>query len=87
MSGMMNLFMALHQHPVSRLKKSWRSVPKAIRHELERHERILKPTSNFSGYREMTGSLSRGTPYMAIIAKDLVACEEIPTFDEEGLCF
>jgi PAS domain-containing protein len=84
LSSMMTVYMSLQLHCISRLKKTWKNVPKALRQQFQRHEAQLRPMSNFSGYRDTLAKASLPCiPYIGITAKDIVALDELPTYEEE----
>lgn len=85
LSSMMTVYMSLQLHCISRLKKTWKTVPKALRQQFQRHEAQLRPMSNFSGYREMMAKAPLPcVPYIGITAKDIVALDELPTYEEDS---
>jgi hypothetical protein len=74
----MTIFMALNLFAISRLNESWKNIPKSLRSLFKEFEARLKPSSNFSGYREMLNSArSPCVPYLAVMTKDLAALDEM----------
>jgi hypothetical protein len=81
---MMNVYMSLNMFCITRLLKSWKHVPKSLRAVFEKLEVMLKPMSNFSGYREKLAQAPMPCiPYVGIVTKDLVALEELPTYETD----
>lgn len=80
-TGMMNIFTTLNTNSIWKLRKSWKYVDAKRGKTFGKFETIIKPMSNFAGYREMLAlSKPPAVPALAILTKDMVALEEMPTF-------
>lgn len=80
-TGMMNIFTTLNTNSLWKLRKSWKYVDNKRGKTFTRFEAVIKPMSNFSGYREMLAHTKvPAVPALAILTKDMVAIEEMPTW-------
>lgn len=80
-TGMMNIFTTLNTNSLWKLRKSWKYVDNKRGKTFTRFEAMIKPMSNFSGYREMLAHTKvPAVPALAILTKDMVAIEEMPTW-------
>lgn len=80
-TGMMNIFTTLNTNSIWKLRKSWKYVDNKRGKTFSRFEAMIKPMSNFSGYRDMLNHTKvPAVPALAILTKDMVAIEEMPTF-------
>lgn len=80
-ASLVTVFSTLESHAISRLKKTWKLVKKAKREIVKRYGDLIKPMSNFSGYRELLNQAELPcVPYIGITTKDMVSIEELPTY-------
>lgn len=79
-SSCISLLSALRCTPISRLKQTWKAVPKHAQAIFDEISPIADPNGNYAAYRRLESS-SRPpmVPYMGCITKDLTSIEEVPT--------
>jgi hypothetical protein len=81
---MFTVYMTLNLFCLTRLYKSWKTIPRSMRVVFEKFDTMLKPMSNFSGYREKIAQAPMPcVPYVGILTKDLVALDELPNYEDD----
>lgn len=79
--SMVTVFTMLESNAISRLKRTWKLVKKGKRELMKRYAEMLKPMSNFAGYRDLLNSAELPcVPYIGMTTKDLVMLEEMATY-------
>jgi hypothetical protein len=85
---LMEILSGLDMTAIVRLKNTWESIPKRDMQSLEELREIVSRNDNYSRYRQEVDAINTPTPYLpyiGLILQDLVALEELPTIDRDGL--
>eukprot|EP00029_Vermamoeba_vermiformis_P013366 TRINITY_DN8278_c0_g1_i1.p1 TRINITY_DN8278_c0_g1~~TRINITY_DN8278_c0_g1_i1.p1 ORF type:complete len:867 (-),score=72.67 TRINITY_DN8278_c0_g1_i1:62-2662(-) len=85
---LMEILSGLDMTAVVRLKTTWESIPKKDMQSLEELREIVSRNDNYSRYRHEVDAINTPTPYLpyiGLVLQDLVALEELPTIDRDGL--
>eukprot|EP00007_Cunea_sp_BSH-02190019_P007519 CAMPEP_0174233534 /NCGR_PEP_ID=MMETSP0417-20130205/3546_1 /TAXON_ID=242541 /ORGANISM="Mayorella sp, Strain BSH-02190019" /LENGTH=689 /DNA_ID=CAMNT_0015311761 /DNA_START=53 /DNA_END=2122 /DNA_ORIENTATION=+ len=78
-SGTIAILSALEGTPISRLKATWRNLPKQTLSQYEEISPLANPEGNYASYRKKVQSTSVPfLPYVGCYMKDLTMIEEIP---------